>query len=222
MSQPASESQHSDCESANPDLVACAFCGKVHRRTAIKPGSIARCLRCNSRLYGRSKYTNDHVLALSLAALFLYVPANIYPLMTINSFGRYSSNHLLSGLLGLWGEGAHAIGVLVFFCSVLAPLLLISAMLVLLLPIWFGVRPPGARWLLRSLEKINPWSMLDVYLLAVFVSFIKLADLAAVTANTGLYCLVGLMLISLYARVNIDMDELWENVRLKLNPRRQL
>lgn len=221
MSHSAPESQHSDCEPANADIVACAFCGKIHRRTAIKPGSIARCVRCNSRLYGRSKYTNDHVLALSLAALFLYFPANIYPLMTINSFGRYSSNHLLSGLLGLWGEGAHAIGVLVFYCSVLAPLMLILALLILLLPIRLGLRPPGGRWLLRSLEKINPWSMLDVYLLAVLVSFIKLADLAAVTANTGLYCLVGLMLISLYARVSIDMDELWEHLRLNLNPGRR-
>ena len=60
----------------------------------------------------------------------------------------------------------------------LLPLAKILGMLAILVPLQLGLRPPwivaGFRWV----ERLQPWAMMEVYLLGVIVAFVKLQDLA--------------------------------------------
>lgn len=73
-------------------MIACKTCGQVHELPSLRPGTVAECVRCGSRLTQRSRSSLHMTAALTLAALLLYVPANILPILHLELHGVISEN----------------------------------------------------------------------------------------------------------------------------------
>ena len=84
----------------------------------IKPFTCQRCGHSHKNLRPKSARLT---LAFSLTALILYIPANIFPFMTIELYGNRNSSTIWGGIVSLAESGSLAIALIVFLASMLIP-----------------------------------------------------------------------------------------------------
>jgi paraquat-inducible protein A len=200
---------HEERTAASADLVRCHDCDLLQGAPALTAAQSARCSRCGALLYYTRESSLDRTLGLTLAALLLLVVANCTEFMTFEFKGRSQSNFILTGIFELHANGFGPLAVLIGFTSILAPLLHLSGMLYVLLPLRLGRRPWGLAPVFRVLQHLRPWAMLEVYVLGVFVAIVKLNQLASIELGTGFYAFVGLIVISSAAYDALDARLVW-------------
>ncbi len=193
-------------------LIACHECDTVQRLPDLPPGGVARCLRCAARLAANPRGGLDTPLALSLGAFVLYLTANAFPLLRLEIQGRVQAASFTQAALTLWQEDMPFLALTVWATSVLVPGLVIGITLYLLLAARLGRRWPLLRPLLVGLCRLRPWGMLDVFMLGVLVSMVKLADLAVVTPGVGLYAFAPLLLFVAGVAVTLEPRLLWQRL----------
>jgi len=202
-------------ENTKPDirnhLTACHNCDLLVNLTNIQRGHRFRCPRCGTVLLDVKKPKIDAILALSLTALILYIPANILPIMTLNILGKSNANTMIGGVAQLFHDGYWWMSFLVFFCSMLAPLLRIIFLLLISI-FYLASHSQGLIILLDLHKRIIEWAMLDVYMIGILVSFIKIMSLGHLVSGIGLYCFIGLMVSVIWAYVLFDENIIWERV----------
>ena len=209
--------------------VECKVCGLRQRLPRLPEGRAAACARCNSELARRDSHGRRKALAFSLAALILYLPANLYPVLSMTYLGRYSENTLWSGVVEMAHSGMWGVAVLVFAASIAVPLLKLLVMFYLL---WFSRerdRQPsrGHRVerlntrLLQLVERIGPWSMLDVFLVAILVALVQMGDMAHVSPEPGLVAFAAVVVLTMLASASFDASALWQHCDATGGPGRE-
>ena len=192
------------------DLVACHECDLLMRKPKLAHGEKALCPRCGYELYAYRHNVVHRSLALVIAALLLYVPANFLPIMQLNLLGQSSQDTVWSGVLGLFNSGMQGVAVIVFLCSMGIPLLKLLCQLTVLLSIHFDVGRSYGLLLYRIYHHLRDWGMLEVYLMGVLVAIVKLADMAAMTIGIGLACFVALLLVQVWLEVVMTPHQIWQ------------
>jgi paraquat-inducible protein A len=208
--------QHDGYESG---LIACHDCDSLHRLRPVPEGGEALCTRCGALLYRHIPDSLNRALALNLAAFMLFVMANAFPFLSLKLGGRIEENVLLSGALALYREGMGELGVVVFLTSLLFPLLTISGMLFVLVPLKFGYRPHGIAKAYRLVRALTPWSLIGVFMLGVLIAVVKLLDLATVIPGVSLYAFAALLVVSAAAAANLDTSVIWPHPGQKIQPK---
>ena len=142
----------------------------------------------------------------------MLVPANLLPVLSTESSGRNSSNTIVSGVIELWRQGLWALALIVFTASVVIPVLKVLGLSWLLLNAHRGA-PRNPRRLTKiyaALDFIGRWSMLDVFVVAILVSLVKLQGLATVIPGSGLLAFGGVVCFTLLASASFDPQMMWE------------
>jgi paraquat-inducible protein A len=192
--------------------IACKVCGLVHAEENIPPGMVATCTRCGSAIERRSLQSLHRTAAFSLAALILYWPANTFPILHMDIYGATTDNTVWQGCQRLYEDGDLTIAVIVFLASILIPLLKLLGLFFLVLTArlrWTGLRWMRTR-LFQFIETIGRWAMLDVFVLAVLVSIVKLHQLATIIAGPGAIAFAGVVVLTLLASESFDPQLIWE------------
>lgn len=177
------------------------------------------CVRCGAQLDARSRFGPGNALALNITALLLYFPAMLLPLIHLSSMGATAEGRIWDGPLALWDGGVPPVAILVGFTCIAAPLLLLLSTIYILLPLeWFGRIAPGSRRILGFFVAIRSWSMIDVYMLAILVAFIKLGQLADMSVGAGLIAFVGLLFFSVWSWLSFEPDDVWNRINRGRQP----
>ena len=138
---------------------------------------IARCVACGAKIFIRFERSVPRTLALYLAALFLFLVANAFPILTMSLDGQSNAATILDSARALYGDGMWPLALAIALAGIVMPLAKILGMLAILVPLQLGRRPTwivgGFRWV----ERLQPWAMMEVYLLGVIVAYVKLQDL---------------------------------------------
>lgn len=192
------------------DLVACHECDLLMRKPQLAHGEKAECPRCGYELYAHRYNVVERSLALVIAALLLYVPANFLPIMELNLLGQFSQDTVWSGVVGLFDTGMQGIAAVVFLCSMGIPLLKLLCQLVVLLSIRLDFGRSYGLLLYRIYHHLRDWGMLEVYLMGVLVAIVKLADMAAMTIGLGLVCFISLLLVQVWLEVVMSPHQVWQ------------
>lgn len=190
-------------------VVICEHCDTVHRRVALSRGGRARCLRCGAVLYGESASDVEIMLALTLAALVVFIIANAYPIVTIAAQGFVNRTTLLGAVFASYDSGIGPVAVLAALSVFGFPLLQLSLYLWVLGHLRAGRRPPGFVAAMHALRQLRPWSMVEVFLLGILVAVVKLAALARVTPEAGFWGFAALTIL-LTALNSFDPHTLWQ------------
>lgn len=193
-------------------LRGCATCGLVHGLEPLAEGQRARCRRCHSVIARSGGSTaNASAASAALAALMLYPLAVSLPILRIERLGEVAESSVWAGSLGLLAHGEIAVGLVVFLCSVVLPLLKLVAILVL---VRRGPRLGQRRaWVWHAVEITGRWGMLDVLLVALLVSWLKLGSLVEVSPGPGAVAFTACVFCSLLAGAWFDPHALWEGER---------
>ena len=168
--------------------------------------------RCGTDLNHQQPGRNRLTAALALAALALYPPAMMLPMLRLERLGQVSEAGLLEGVSALWRSGHWLIGaVILLFSVVLPPLKLIA--LWLLSQGRLITRHEHKAGLYRAVELVGRWGMLDVLLVAVLVAFVKLGDLVNIQPGRGLTAFAVMVLLSLLASLAFNPTLMWHGER---------
>lgn len=143
-------------------------------------------------------------LGFTLAAMFLYVPANIYPFMTMKYSGIYRYTTIWDGIRGLYDDNMLITATIVLMASVIIPIFKLFALLFIiifdLLNIGYNVRTS----LLAMVDFIGRWSMLDIFLVAIMIALVKFGSFATVSADAGTYLFGCVVILTMLASASLS------------------
>ena len=199
-------------ESASSTLIICHECDALQQVKRLPLGAVARCLCCGARLYGNPRGGLDTPLALVISTLVMFIVANAYPLMTLKIAGLSQGTTLSGASWALYQAGMWELGLVVWLVSVVFPGLIIGCTLYVLLALRFSLRLPYLRQVLVWVSRLNPWGMLDVFMLGILVSLVKLSGMADVVLGTGLYAFTALIFLFAAAAAKLDLHLLWRRI----------
>jgi len=189
-------------------LAGCHTCGKV------SPVSLGRCPRCGSRLHLRNPHSIQTTLALVVAATVLYIPSHLLPIMTVTELGDVTHNTIISGMLWFWRSEAYPIAIVIFTASILIPLLKIVA-LCWLCAAASGLVHPSPKALGRIYwftELLGRWSMVDIFVVGILVSIVRLGNYMTVIPGPGALAFAGVVLLTMFAAMSFDPRLLWDQL----------
>jgi paraquat-inducible protein A len=193
-------------------LVSCHTCGLVSRLPAA--GSAVRCPRCGAGLHARIPRSVSRSWAFLVAAILLYLPANLVPIMHVTSLGRTRSDTILSGVDFLLLQGMWPLALIVFVASVLIPVTKIVILIYLLVSVQLrsARRPLDRVRLYRFTEFVGRWSMVDVFVVTVLVALVHLGKVAEVEARAGALFFGAVVVMTMLAARTFDPRLIWDNV----------
>ena len=151
-------------------------------------------------------------MVLSLTGLLLYLPANFAPLLTFNILGTATSSSLFQSTLSMFDQGEYLVGILVVLTGLLCPLMTLSLLFGVSGGLFLGWQQ---RWMVVFLHwyhHLAEWAMTDIYLIAVFITIIKMNHAAAIGYHLGFFCFIGLVGATVAAQASIDQSLFWKKL----------
>lgn len=187
------------------EWIACHACGLVQ-----VPGP--RCERCRHRLHRRKPASQSRAAALVVTGLVLYIPANLYPVLTVISFGRGASATILGGVVELMNGSDWPLAVIVFTASVAVPLLKLLGLAWLLLSTQLRLRRRLAdrTRLYRLIEAVSRWSSVDVFVAALLTALVTLGNLATIEPGVGVLAFGAVVFVTMLAANCFDTRLMWD------------
>jgi paraquat-inducible protein A len=191
--------------------MACDLCGLVHEGSSVDAGAAMACARCGSEVRERKPDSITRTWAFLLAALVLYVPANIMPVMYTRLLGGEAESTILEGVEEFWRSGSWDIAVLIFVASVAVPCTKFLAITLLLLDQKFPIGSRvGKTRLLKLVEHIGYWSMLDVLVVALVTALIQFRALGVAEPRPGIVFFGAVVVLTMLAAMSFDSRLAWK------------
>jgi len=190
-------------------LIICECCDAVYRRVPLSGRAVARCARCAAPLYKSARANLDHMLALAVAALLVFLIANAYPLMSLEVGGQYSEASLWNMIVDTYESSVSPLAAVAALTVFLFPLLQIGLYAWVLLPLRRGRVPAAFIGIMHALRQMQPWTMVEVFMLGLLVAVVKLGGMATATPGLGMWGFA--VLTALLTLLNShDLEQLWE------------
>ena len=190
--------------------IGCDTCGLVSRAA---PGM--RCSRCGFRLHERKPGSIQRTWAYAIAAMVLYIPANLYPVLTVIKLGAGHPSTILGGVQELVDAGMWPLAALVFFASIVVPVLKLIGLGVLLV-----ATQKGTAWALddrtvlyRIVDAIGRWSMIDIFMASILVAVVQFGKLASVYPGPGAVAFAAVVILTMLAAQSFDPRLMWDTAR---------
>jgi paraquat-inducible protein A len=195
-----------------PQLRECPGCGLFQMVPALAPGTTARCARCPTILRRATAHRLDHIIALTLAALVLLAVMCATALMSVQTAGIRHVANLFSGPEELVQQNMAPLAAVVLFVTVLAPFGKLLGTLYVLIRAHERHPPRHLRRVFAVAERLRPWSMIEVFVLGVFVAYVKLGGLVEIGLQTGVYALLALTIVLVWVDAALDREKVWERL----------
>jgi paraquat-inducible protein A len=188
---------------------ACGDCGLLQRLPQLREREAAVCGRCEAVLHRASK----HSLLLSgidaIAAAIFFALALVLPLGRLRVLGRTEVASVFSGPRELAKDGLALLAALVVATVVVVPALKLAVTLTVLLGTCMAQPPRWVAWLFGWLDRLAPWSMVEVFLLGGVVAYSRLQAMATVEVGLAALALGGTMLALVATDATLDAEEVW-------------
>ncbi len=185
-----------------------------HTCLALSPSSAEHCQRCGSHLHGRIPNSLQRTVALLIAAVVLYFPANLFPIMTTDQFGSSVDSTIIGGVVLLWNMGSYPVALVILIASVLVPIgkILTVATLCWTVGRHQPISPRQRMTLYRATEFIGKWSMVDVFVVAILVALIQITGIIVIRPGGAALAFAGVVILTMLAAESFDPRLIWDDV----------
>jgi paraquat-inducible protein A len=190
-------------------LIACHECDLLQREMVLPAGGVARCRRCNAELYRNRPDSVNRALAYAVAAIVLFVIANVFPILGLKLSGDIVQTTLFGAARILYRDGMWPLAGLVVITTILMPLLETCAIVYLLLPLRLHGVPRRPDRAFRLLRLAQPWGMTEVLILGILVALVKLVHIANVVPGVALWAFGAAMAALAATTIAFDHREVW-------------
>ncbi len=188
---------------------ACKDCGIIIEVESFNTTKEYSCPRCHSVFY-RPGTSFDLVLVMAITSFLFFIPATFLPIMTIHIMGQHHSVTLMEAVWFFANDGYLIIAIIAAGSGVIIPLTLLALILMMIIPIQFGVPSSKVRGIYRLYEHLMHWAMAEVYLIGMFVSIVKLSGMAELSLDFGLYSFGFFIMAFFITLVWFNPNDLWK------------
>jgi paraquat-inducible protein A len=188
-------------------IARCRVCGQIEDMA-----TVARCSRCGRTLRLPNPRTSaERSLAWLIAAVILYIPANVLPVMYVSGIGGGAESTIYGGILEFWRSGSLGLALLIFGASVAVPITKFVALGLLITTTLLnssGAPAQRAR-LYRFVEFIGYWSMLDVVVVALTCRLVRFGSLAVAEPRPGIVFFCAVVIVTMISAFSFDERSIW-------------
>ncbi len=201
---------------ADPGMAQPGLAGRTSwlscRECGLLQPPVPRCTRCRDRLHRRTPASLSRTAALVVTGLVLYFPANLFPVITVVSFGRGASATIMGGVLELLNGNDWPLAVIVFTASVAVPLLKLVGLAWLLLSTRLRLhrRLADRTRLYRLIETVSRWSSVDIFVAALLTALVTLGNLATIEPGLGVLAFGAVVFVTMLATDRFDTRLMWD------------
>lgn len=192
----------------------CEVCGLVSVARHDRP----QCPRCDAVLHARKPDSVGRTWALVIAAAVLYVPANLYPVLTVVQLGAGSPSTIMGGVEELIGSGMYPLAALVFVASVAVPMLKLVGLSILLIATQTG----RAGWLRDRVRLyyvirwIGRWSMIDIFMESLLGALVRFGSVITIEPGLGAVAFCGVVCLTIVAAETFDPRLMWDEAQSRV------
>ena len=192
--------------------ISCHGCDLLVDVSELEHGSRAFCPRCGHFLTRFRHDAMSRVLAYTSAAIILLVIANSFSFLSFSAAGLESVMTLGSAPGSLWRYGMPELAILVATFIIFLPALVLLLLVLISTPLLFGIRAPWLRAATRSVFMIQNWAMVEVFIIGVIVSLVKIAAMATVELGISFWAYAAFSIFFTLALVTLDRYQCWEMI----------
>ena len=190
-------------------VMACHGCDLLLESQTVEPGKKLCCPRCGETLKDPQPDSINHTLALTLTGLLLFPFAIFMPIITLDTMGLENSGNIFDEVIATWSSGYWFIAILIGLTTIIFPLAKLALLFLIALNLKLKRYHSSLHLLMRSYVHLDEWGMLEVFMIGILVTIIKMHHMAHIHYDTGLFCFVGLLAATLGSSMMMDKDEFW-------------
>ena len=178
----------------------CLHCRKLH------PMEVKVCDRCGNPVHPRIPHSIPFTWSLALSAVLFLIPANLLPMMVVQSIVGADAGTIMDGVLYFLEHGEAWIGVVIFLASVFVPFFKLTVLFYLLLIVHFGWHTKALLGLklYRVIHFIGKWSMLDIFVVALMVGLVQFKNLATIVPGPAAGAFLLAVILTIFATEHFD------------------
>ena len=173
-----------------------------------------RCERCDEPLHPYQGVNTQTTLALLGAAMLMYIPANLYPIMITTSLGSTEPATILGGVLMFFQSGDWPIALIILIASIVVPVGKMLSLLWLCFVVQRQQQQHISRLnrnrLYRITEFIGRWSMVDVFVVAIMVALIHSGDLISIAPGSAALAFTLVVILTMLSAMMFDPRSIWQ------------
>jgi len=193
---------------AKTAVISCDGCGLLTPMSELRKP----CPRCAKTLEARKKNSVGRAAALTLAAVLVYVPANVFPIATIPINLRPTAYNILGGVIDLAGAHLYGLAGVVLVASFVIPILKLTAMAWFIYAVRSHARkaPVLKTRLFQFVDEIGRWSMVDPFTIAAFVPVVRFNTLLTARAELAAPFFTAVVILTILAAKVFDPRLMWD------------
>ena len=194
------------------DLMACPDCDLLLVQKHIEHGHKACCPQCGYLLQAPKKNSVDKTLALALTGLILFIPATFMPIMTLDTMGFEQAGSIFNSIQIIYKSGYLFVALMLALTGFVFPLVKLYLLFYVSLHLKLKRYPDDLPLFMRWYKHLDEWGMLEVYMIGILVSIIKLHHMAHIHYDFGFFCFIALLFVAIASSVSMDKHEFWERI----------
>jgi len=192
--------------------IACHSCDLLSSVAGLKVGETASCPRCGHVLTRKTADPYGRALSFAIAGIILLIMANSYSFLSFASTGMESVITLRETPGAVWDYGMPAVAVMVAAFIIVIPAIVLALLLLLCIPLHAGRYQPWLVPVAKGIFLIQNWSMVEVFIIGVIVSLVKIAEMATVELGISFWAYAGFSICFTLAVASLDRYQCWEAI----------
>ena len=191
---------------------ACHECDLMIGLDELESGQRARCPRCGWLLTAYHAEATRRALSIALAAAVLLAMANSFPFLELQASGLEKMMTIPRAGAELYQAGHAVLAGMVLLPIAVLPAVMLATMIALLVPLRRRAR---SSWLVptgRLLFALNPWAMVEVFIIGVLVSLVKIGAMATIVIGISFWAYIGFVLCFIAAIGSLDRFQIWREI----------
>lgn len=192
-------------------LTACEECDAVYQRVPLDVDERAFCLCCGAEIYRQTKSLST-LLPLVVCALIVFVICNSFPIVKVDLQGNDAQTTLVGAAMTMFQANRELVGVLVLVTTFIVPLMDLLLLLYVLVNITLlKKRPQFLIPALRIIALFRTWGMIEVFLIGVLVTLVKLIAMVVVIPGVALWAFCALSVLLVYIS-SFKVKDIWNEI----------
>jgi paraquat-inducible protein A len=189
-------------------IVECHECALSVNISLLIERQKALCPRCGFLLSAKHHNALDRILAYSISAIFFLLLSLPFEFLAFKSNGIERKIDILASLTILNNNNYLILAVLEVLTIFVIPALILFSLIYLSVALRKGIYPQGGQYFLNLTYKLLPWSMVEIFVVGVLVSLIKIISLADISLGPSFYTYILFSLAMTAAVLHMDKHQL--------------
>lgn len=191
---------------------ACEDCDLLIAVPSIQEGERADCPRCGHLLTQRPKQGFERALTFATAGCVFFIISLLFPFLTLSSGGIENVMTLPQASIAIYREHHIGLAAIVFIAIIALPILLLTVVIALTGPLVLGLRTQWLPPIGKLMFRLNDWAMVEVFVIGVIVSLVKIAKLATVVLGLSFWAYIVFAICLTTSISGLDRLQVWQAI----------